>query len=106
MKLRHPTKVVSLTTAIALTIVASTPAITSAQALERPCPDDANCAIQVSPDEIIGEPPLRPQPEVPVQIDAESPDIQTLPEEITFQLSVSTVLRVLNDLDSSVGNLN
>lgn len=49
---------------------------------------------------------LQPQPETPVQLDPGLSSVQPLPEEITFEPSVRTVLRVLNDLGSGATLLN
>jgi hypothetical protein len=105
MKLNYLTRRVSLVAVAALLIVAAMPATVRAQPLEGHCADETNCPTQALYSEITGEPTIAPQPETPVQLEPELSSVQVLPKEITFDLSVSTALRVLNDLSSAI-NLN
>ena len=89
-----------LVVASALVMLASTPAIAKDQSFEKQNTSRENRAAPQPSDQIIGEPAPPPQPETPISLEVAPANVQTLPEETTFEPSVRTVLRVLNDLGS------
>ncbi|MEM8505080.1 MAG: hypothetical protein AAF716_18235 [Cyanobacteria bacterium P01_D01_bin.1] len=109
MKQNYFARATCLAVASALPIVVSTSATVRAQPLEQ-CTDDTNCASHQTTGELIGEPAVLPQLEMPVQLEPALANVQTLPEETTFELSVRvapsvrTVLRGLNDLGDNISD--
>ncbi|MGB3790762.1 MAG: hypothetical protein WA949_22330 [Phormidesmis sp.] len=80
------------------------------QTFKNQCAGNPDCAVPKPAGELagelVGEPVMSPQPETPISLEITPANVQTMTEAITFEPSVSTVLRVLNDLGSSVGSFN
>ncbi len=110
MKRNYPAKIAPFVTALILMVLASAPATAKDQTFKKQCVGHPDCAVPESAGEpageLVGEPTMSPQPETPISLEITPANVRTLPEAITFEPSVSTVLRVLNDLGSSVGDFN